>query len=164
MIEATVTGIEQTIARFDAMPERLRNDIREAMTRQWFGLQAAVVTDKLSGDPLHRRTGVLASSINVGGSDTASEFVEDEASFIGRVGTKVKYARPHEFGGTFQVPEHARQISMVFGRPVAPHQIMVRSHTVTFPERSFLRSTMREREAQIREALAKAVHDAAAKV
>ena len=164
LLEINITGDTQAVARFSSMSDRVRASIRDAMQREWYGLQAAVVTEKLSGDPLHRRTGVLASSIAVGGSQTASEFTETPAQMVGKVGTNVFYGRIHESGGTFNVPEHTRtgglSVKDVFvaGRS-GFREIMVRAHTVTFPERSFLRSALRDRSTQIREAMAKAVHD-----
>jgi phage gpG-like protein len=131
-------------ARLAAMPEKARKAISDVMRQQWFRIQSEVVRGKLSGDPLHRRTGVLASSINVGGADTASDFVESASSIVATIGTKVWYGVVHENGGTFQIPSHERTISQAFGRPITPKTITVAAHTATFPQRSFLRSTLRD--------------------
>jgi phage gpG-like protein len=131
-------------ARLAALPEKARRAIADVMKQQWFRIQSEVVRGKLSGDPLHRRTGVLASSINVGGADSATEFVEDATSIMARIGTNVRYAAIHEDGGTVQIPAHIRHITQVFGHPVAGRDVEVRAHTAVFPQRSFLRSTLRE--------------------
>lgn len=157
LVQGTLTGDAQVVARIGSLSARLRQQIVDDMRRLWFGLQAAVITEKLSGDPLHRRTGNLASSINVGGSQSTSEFIEGQDEIVGRVGTNDRYGKLHEYGGTFAVPAHERQITMVFGRPVTPHAVLVKAHNVTFPERSFLRSTLRDRSSQIRATLAKSV-------
>lgn len=141
MIEGTVTGDSAIVARFERLPATLREAVVAAMKREWFRIQAAVVTSKLSGDPLHRRTGVLASSINVGGPQTASEFVDEPDEIIGRIGTKVRYGFIHEYGGTFAIPSHDRRVEARLG---GKSTTTVREHQATFPERSFLRSTLEE--------------------
>jgi hypothetical protein len=61
----------------------------------------------------------------------------------------VKYGRAHEYGfqGTVSVKEHLRTIKQAFGKTLAsPKTISVRGHSanVNLPERSFLRSALRE--------------------
>lgn len=153
MIEANVTGTEAVIAHLDSLGDNVRAALRAAITAQAFDLQGKTVTGKLSGNPLKRRTGNLASSINV-------EITEDSSSITGRVGTNVAYAAVHEYGGTFEIPAHSRRVTEVFGHEVAAHDIEVRAHSATYPERSFLRSTLRDNADQLREAIAQAVADA----
>lgn len=153
MIDVQVTGGDAAVARIASLSDKMRASLRDSMQRWWYRLQAQVVTTKLSGNPLHRRTGVLASSINVGGAQTATEFTETDTQIIGRVGTKVRYGAIHENGGTFAVPEHSRTITQVFGHPISPRIVMVRAHSVTFPTRSFLRSTLRDMSTQIRDGI-----------
>ncbi|HXN32447.1 MAG TPA: hypothetical protein VN894_11315 [Polyangiaceae bacterium] len=150
MISGFVTGDAEVLARFSALPGTMRKAVSDAVKREWFRVQIAVVKQKLSGDPLHRVTGVLASSINVGGAQTATSFDETETSITARIGTRVRYGAVHELGGTFQIPEHGR-----LGH-------MVRAHSATFPQRSFLRSTLAEMGPSIRENIARAVGNAIA--
>jgi phage gpG-like protein len=157
VIEVEITGTDAVVARLESMSDKIRQSLRDAMQQQWYALQSYVVTEKLSGDPLHRRTAFLASSIN-----TDSTFTDDATSIVGRVGTKVIYGRVHEYGGTFTIPAHERRVTSVFGHPVAGGVTTVRSHSATFPERSFLRSSMRDLSSQIREAMQQAVADAIA--
>jgi hypothetical protein len=163
VIEVTITGDDRVEARLRTLPEKLRSAISDVLKGEWYRVQAAVVTGKLSGDPLHRRTGVLASSINVGGTDTATAFEESPTEIVGRIGTKVRYGKVHEDGGTYNVPAHERMLSQVFGRPVEPHAISVAAHSVTFPQRSFLRSTLREMAPTLRANIERAVSSALAK-
>lgn len=156
LIEATVTGSDRVVVRLQSLPDILRSALKNSLQRQLFRLQAAVVTGKLSGSPLHRRTGTLASSIN-------QRLTDDGTNLVGQVGTKVRYGAVHETGGTFQIPEHTRTITQVFGRAVAPHQVSVRAHTATFPERSFLRSSLRDLRSSILDALNADVTSAAQK-
>lgn len=144
LVEGQITGDASVIARLEKLPSSMRQAVVDAMRKSWFEVQTAVVRGKLSGDPLHRRTGNLASSINVGGAGSATTFDDGDAEIVGRVGTNLKYAAVHEYGGTVEVPEHERTITQVFGRPISPRTIAVQAHTAHFPERSFLRSTLAE--------------------
>lgn len=155
----TVYGDDKVIARLQAMPSRLRIALSNAMKTQWYALQRAIVSTKLSGQVLKRKTGVLASSINVGGPMSATEFIDQPAEIIGRVGTRVWYGAVHEYGGSFTVKGHERTISQAFGRPISPRTVSVRSYTANFPERSFLRSGLQDRSAQIRDAIASSIKE-----
>lgn len=151
MIEGSISGDEVVLLRLERLPNAIRKELADEMKKQWLRVQAAVVTKKLSGDPLHRRTGVLASSINVGGPDTATTFEEDSTEIVGRIGTKVWYGRLHEYGGTFHVKAHERK---VLGRLGAT---MTKEHDITFKQRSFLRSTLDEMRDSILDAMRSAV-------
>lgn len=130
MIEGSVTGDELVVARLERLGPTVRQALEDAMRAQVLRVQAAVVTEKLSGDPLHRRTARLASSINSTVEDRGGEVV-------GRIGTNVVYGRVHEKGGTFEIPAHER-------RTKSGKTSTVRAHTATYPERSFLRSVLSE--------------------
>jgi phage gpG-like protein len=147
MIEGTVTGDSVVIARLERLGPSLRQALHDAMMVQMFRIQRAVVTEKLSGDPLHRRTGVLASSINATVEDRGDDIV-------GRVGTKVFYGRIHEYGGTFEIPAHER-------RTKSGKTTTVRAHKATFPERSFLRSVLSELRPSVVDAIQTAIKNAA---
>jgi len=161
MIIGTVTGDAEVIKKLRSMPQQIRAKLADEIKKQWFALQAHVVQRKLSGQVLRRVTGNLASSINVGGRNSASEFVNTgQGDIIGRVGTKVRYGRVHEFGGTFTIKAHTRRFTQVYGRPVEPGVMNVRSYTMRMPERSFLRSSLRDRDPTIRGAMRRAVMEA----
>lgn len=112
------------------------------------------VMGKLSGDVLKVRTGRLRRSIH-----PEWEFKSGYSGAI--VGTNVEYAATHEYGlkGTVQVKSFQREMTKAFGKPVAPKQVTVSAHSriVNMPERSFLRSALREMEPEIIEGLRNAV-------
>ena len=164
MIEATVTGDKLVIERLEKAPASIRQALSDEVKRQWFRIQAAVVREKLSGDPLHRRTAVLASSINVGGTDTVTEFSDSSQEIVGRIGTKVRYGRVHEEGGTFTVREYVRKSFANVQRRDGKPKGTVREHTVTFPQRAFLRPTLNEMRASVLESIRSAVMKASAEV
>ncbi len=96
------------------------------------------IQQKLSGEVLHQRSGKLKRSIEV------IPAVADEAAgtISGRVvgaGGPAWYGKLHEFGGTFAVKASTRRhVSKAHIR------VIVKAHTVTFPERSFMRSSQAE--------------------
>jgi phage gpG-like protein len=163
LIEGQVTGAEAVTARLARLPSVARQAVVDAMRKMWLQVQTNVVRGKLSGDPLKRVTGNLASSINVGGASTATEFQEADDQIVGRVGTKVRYGAVHEYGGEVDVPSHERKITQVFGRPVSARTVVVRAYQARFPERSFLRSTLREMKDDIEAQIARAAQEAAEK-
>lgn len=164
MIKITLVGTDKVVARFEAMSQKVRAALVLSMKRQWFNLQGYVVKSKLSGGVLRRVTGNLASSINVGGAETATRFDEMPNEIVGSVGTRVVYGAVHEYGGSFNVKPHTRRVTQVFGRPVTPTEAFVRGHTVRFPERSFLRSSLQDMSSQIRADMERSVRAAMAEV
>lgn len=159
-ITVQVTGTELVATKLAGIGQECRAKLADAMKREWFLLQRHVVSNKLSGQVLKRRTGNLASSINVGGLNSASEFVNGSTGdIIGRVGTKVVYGAVHEYGGSVTIKAHTRRVTQVYGRAVTPTVANVRSYTMRVPERSFLRSSLADRGDQIRDNVASALRD-----
>ncbi|MGD9613834.1 MAG: HK97 gp10 family phage protein [Alphaproteobacteria bacterium] len=160
MIEVTVTGDKEIIARLDRMPDSIRESMAKEMQRWGFRLQRNVQKDKLSGQVLKVRTGVLRSSINLKVDDAPDRITAT-------VGTKVAYARVHEFGfrGKQSVRAHLRKVTRLFGKPVTA-TLNIKAHTrnVKFPERSFLRSALKELEPDfkkgMKESLRRLIEDA----
>ncbi len=136
MIRMTLVGGTETVARFEKVSDKIYQDLMTTIKDQWFGLQSYIVTSKLSGQVLKRRTGLLASSINVGGPQSTSRFTADNTQIVGKVGTAVVYAAIHEYGGTIERTSSKGN-----------------SFTQTFPERSFLRSGLQDKQAEIRGAI-----------
>jgi len=154
MLRMVLVGDNVLVARFKSVSDKVRTRLNTAVQEQLYSLQSYIVSSKLSGQVLKRRTGNLASSINV----RMNSGNPDDIS--GQVGTAVVYAAIHEYGGTVTIPAHQRTITQAFGRPLkdGSKQIDVRSYQATFPERSFLRSGLQDRQAQIRTAINSAVN------
>ena len=79
---------------------------------------------------------------------------ENDTSIYGIVGTNAEYAAVHEYGfrGVVTVREHLRMMKVAFGRQVKnPRKITVRQHpmNMNMPERSFLRSSLKDFTPQI---------------
>jgi hypothetical protein len=106
---------------------------RIAMLQEMIAVRDVVVEEKLSGQVLKNKTGTLRRSQH-------ESVTSDEKSIRGAVSTDPSasaYGYVHEYGGTFDVKAHMRKSSHNM-------QTWVREHSITFPERSFLRSTLNE--------------------
>lgn len=146
-IDITVYGKKEFVAKYRNIAATMTSLLTNEMKTQMIKLSDYVRTHKLSGDPLNRRSGKLSRSVS-GNADTAGSMI------TGTVGSKgVPYAAVHELGLTVVIPTHQREISMVFGKPVVPHSITVKSHTVNFPMRAYLKPSLEENRAAIVTAL-----------
>jgi phage gpG-like protein len=143
MITGEVIGGEVLAKKLLRIGPITRDRLATVILRLTIKLQGIVKQDKLSGQVLRAPTGTLRRSIT-------QKVIKTDSSIVGIVGTNVPYARPHEFGfkGNVTVQEHLRTIKVAWGREIrsGPIQIAVRGHTrrVNMPERSFLRSALRE--------------------
>lgn len=145
--QVTVFGKDEFIARFASLRAELLTSLTEEMLKQMTKLADYVRANKLSGDPLHRRSGRLSRSVSGQASSTGTVIV-------GTIGSKgVPYAAVHENGGTFQIPSFVREQTVAFGRPMIPKQVTVKAHDVTYPKRAFLKPSLQLKAVEIREAL-----------
>lgn len=122
--------------------------LQREMERQMIRLQTHVVADKLSGQSLKVKTGTLRRAVHY-------NLVTTESAVIGKVvvdPSASKYGRVHEYGGTVSVREHLRASKT--------GSYTVRSHHATYPQRSFLRTALRDQAASLRTGLVQAVHNA----
>lgn len=140
MIEVQVTGDEQAVVRMGAEMRQYLTAIRAAVRKVGFDNEAAIKQGKLSGQVLNRRSGRLSAGVHTEYSHT-----NDSAQVVTGIGPKLLYGKWHEEGGTFTVKQHMRVIRQAFGRPIAPTTVTVKQHQMTLPQRSWLRSTFRER-------------------
>jgi phage gpG-like protein len=153
MITAYIVGDSALVAKLNAMPNGLRNGIARAVTRLAIETQR-LVQQKLSGSVLKVRTGVLRSSINY-------KVEQSSTGVTATVGTAVKYAPYHEFGisHSWEIrPKSARALAFELnGKTIFAKRVI---HP-PLPERSFLRSALKELtpkiENDIREAVAEAI-------
>ena len=153
MIRATIVGAELVITHLGEVHPRTHGFVRQAVMKETMHL-VREEKQKVSGPVLKTKTGTLRRGINAAFEDT-------DTSIVGSAGigkAEAKYPAVHEYGGTVTVREHTRRMTMAWGRAVAnPRQISVRAHTATYPERSYLRSSLRENEPRIKANIAAAV-------
>lgn len=165
---------ESLIATLKGFRKRFRQQLMRVMNQLTIEVQRSVKADKLSGQVLHVRTGTLRRSIN-------RRVEEQGGMIIGSVGTNVQYAAAHEYGfkGVVTVKEHLRRekahmksIKFQPGKKLLQSKTkntgfssIIGEHTrkMNLPERSFLRSTLKQYEGTIRDRLALAAMEALVK-
>ena len=150
MISGRVSGDSEVLLFLKSRGLVLRDELRTTVQRQGFRL-LRIAKEKVSGPVLKNRTGTLRRKINFVLRETAD-------AIAGSLGIKLSYAPPHEYGfeGVVSVKAHLRMITKAWGRPLAaPVAVQVHEHprNMKVPERSFLRSTLRENAPSVREAL-----------
>ena len=155
MLNVTLTGDKELIARLDAMPDKVRRALVTKVTALSLKLEAHVKQDKLSGQVLNVRTGALRRSI-FSTVDTGVTTVRGKVASSG----DVKYAGIHEFGGTTPpheiVPVKATVLSfMIGGKRVFARRVQHPGSRM--PERSFLRSALADMAGEITTGLTDAV-------
>jgi phage gpG-like protein len=158
-IRYTIIGSKEVISKIETLGTRLNAAARMAVQRLTYALEAYVKKNKLSGDPLHVRSGNLRNSVN-------SQFEFDRNNATGTVGTGIVYAAIQEFGGEIHMHRDAGKVKLredVKGELLrqadyknlaifaAAHHKRFREveskaadWTIHMPERSFLRSSLRE--------------------
>jgi len=153
MITAKITKGEDLGKKFRDTIPNIQSGVQKEIMRLALKMTGKVM-GKLSGDVLRVRTGRLRRSIH-------PEWDFRQGYSGTTVGTNVEYAGIHEYGfsGSVQVKSFQREMTRAFGKPISPTQVTVRAHTrnVNMPERSFLRSTLREMNSEITDSLQVAV-------
>lgn len=154
MVRIEVEGAAATARMLRGVAPRVMTSIEQRINAVSLRLLSRVKNDKLSGQVLKNRSGRLRGSIT-------QEITErTDARIVAEVGTNKEYARPHEYGGKWEVPAHQRMQRLAWGKPMKnPRLVDVKKHDVVLPERSFLRSALREMAPEIRAEIAKAVEE-----
>lgn len=157
MITAELVGERQVIAKLRVMPTTVRASLYRKVLVLAIMLQTYIRTDKLSGQVLNRVSGALSRSIQ-------QLVTQDEAKVIGRVYSAgdVKYAGIHEYGG--QTSPHdivpKKGVALKFMGAGAKGEVfakIVHHPGSKMPERSFMRSSLRDKTAEIQLGLKEAV-------
>ncbi len=137
---------------------KVQTAIVQSIGRSALRLQSEVMDNRLSGQVLNIRTGNLHRSIH-------QQVTSSGGLVVGEVNTNVRYGVAHEYGfaGTVNVKASMRQIRQAFGRPLkSPRYVQIRAHSrnVRLPERSFLRSALRDMKPGIEADLQKSIERA----
>jgi HK97 gp10 family phage protein len=111
-----------------------------------------VVKNKLSGQVLKRRTNELAGSLT-------SKVKKGRKEVVGQVGTKVKYAAIHEFGGEIR-PVRAKALFVPLREGVEPGQSdlvfgvdFILTQLVKMPKRPYMQPSIPETAPMLRRIL-----------
>ena len=155
MINGRLVNDSAVLVRLREIPQIVSRNAERAIAELTIRLQRKVIKEKLDGQVLNVRTGILAGSISSVTQTSATRFV-------GFVGTNVSYANAHEYGvnKTVSVKEHLRMITMAWGKPIKnPRRVEVRAHSMrmNLPARSFLRFSLDEMQPEIFERIEQAL-------
>lgn len=147
MLKMEFIGGDVLAAVLRSYGDKVQTAIVQSVGRSALRLQREVMQNRLSGQVLNVRTGNLRRSIHQRVTNTGS-------AVIGEVNTNVRYGKAHEYGfaGTVNVKASLRQVRQAFGRPLkSPRYVQVRAHSrnVRLPERSFLRTALRDMKPEI---------------
>ena len=157
MITAYLVGDQQLLDRLRALPDAINSGLVRSITQLGIDLQRNVQQDKLSGQVLKSRNGVLKSSVDLRVEQSAR-------SVTTSVFTDLRYGAAQEYGfaGTVIVGASLRRIREAFGRPIAEKTISVRAFNrrMDLPERSFLRSALEDMTPAIRKGVEAALAEA----
>jgi hypothetical protein len=156
VLNIRLQGGQKLIERLRTAPSRVVNVLSVKLNALLFQLQSKIVLEKLSGNPLHRKTGTLAGSVRV------VPALLQGTSIVGSVtagcGPAGLYAGVHEYGGSrlYQVlAVKARALAFVTnGKKVIAKSVI---HPPA-KERSFLRSSLKESAADIKQQLQDALN------
>jgi|SRR5665213_2156514 len=129
-----------------AMPVKVHGKLLNAVDKLTVLLQRKTVMEKLSGQVLNFHTHKLQKSIQRNIKDSSTAVIGSVFS----VKSVAPYAAIHEFGDVFE-----RAVTMAWGRKVKDPK----KFTFHYPERSFLRSSLREMEPRIVSDMKQAVID-----
>lgn len=146
MITYQVVGAERVIQALTEAPEKASAAAKVALVKWSTGLAGYIKASKLSGNPLHRRSGALSASVHPYTAETANSETGGA-----RAGANIPYAAIHEFGGT--IPAHqvvatrARALCFTVDG-VRRFAKSVQIPAVHMPERSYMRSSFDEKAPQ----------------
>jgi len=130
---------EQVRAAFLAKGPQIVRAIVDKLNALMIRLQAHIVSDKLSGQVLHHRTGTLANSIRVIPAQLQADKI---VAGVEGAGGPAWYGRPNEFGAHIpeRVPVNARALhwTSADGESV----FAMRARAFDLPARSFMGSSL----------------------
>lgn len=156
IVTVTITGDKQLIAKYSRVQSSVARALTAKITRLTLLLENRVKTQKLSGQVLNRVSGRLMASI---GRDVKTT----DNAIYGRVFSSgdVKYAAIHEFGGQTSphliLPKKASVLKFTSGGGQTVFAKKVNHPGSKIPERSFLRSSLKDMSVQISREMKEAV-------
>lgn len=143
--------------RLDRTASATLTGIRARLEIETGGLANYIKAEKLSGQVLQNRTGNLRNSVFYTVSASG-------AQFIGTVDVSMpaaKYGAAHEFGAHIpeRVPVRAKALHWI--SPGGGSVFAMRASAFDLPQRSFMRTGLQDREAQITAGLQESINEAA---
>lgn len=159
IVTVSITGDKVLIAKFERVQSAVAAALQKKVTQLTLKLERKIKTEKLNGQVLNRVTGRLARSIS-------HEVQVEQNGVYGRVFSSgdVKYAAIHEFGGQTAphviYPKKAAALSFIGSGGNRVFAKKVNHPGSKMPERSFMRSALRDMSTEISIGLKTAVVNA----
>jgi phage gpG-like protein len=149
MIQLSFNGSDQRIAvALRAKGPQIIQLLVSKMNALMLQLQAKIVGQKLQGQVLAHRTGKLSGSIRMIPATVDGSLI---TGAVEGAGGPAFYGRIHEFGGTFPINRKKEISARLDNRP--------RKGSATFPERSFMRTSLEEMRQEIFTGLTTAMNE-----
>lgn len=163
LINVTLVGERETLAKIKGLAPAVDQALYLKIKVLSLKLEKHIKTNKLNGQVLNRITGALARSIH-------STVDRTRNAVMGKVFSSgdVKYARIHEYGGTIQHPggtayiidPKKRGLAMFISNKAAtPDMKRTQPHPIKMPERSYMRTGLRDMSTEISTGMKKSVID-----
>lgn len=167
-LTCNVIGVEALAGKFNASIPAVQSSVAATMLKAAIMVQR-LAKQKVSGEVLNVVSNKLRTSIS-------AEVVTTGGVIVGIVGSNVKYAAIHEYGfaGKISVSAHVRRSvrqmksarrnklgnetsgSKLKGKGTGVINVRSFERTVNYPERSFIRSSLKELTPEIRAMVSKA--------
>lgn len=159
LLQFKLINADALVKRFRTGATTLGQALRMEMMNQMARAADWSRANRLSGDPLNRRSGRLSRSI--------TPFAKlENGRIVGGLSSNVPYAHVHELGGIFTIPEYTRRPARSrtaagkFRKRTEEQQVSsvtVKQHTATFPERAFLKPALVANRDQVLQGLRSAI-------
>ncbi|OYV49372.1 MAG: hypothetical protein B7Z78_13800 [Rhodospirillales bacterium 20-60-12] len=146
MLVLKFTGTQTIIERLGAVSTKVHAKARAALDVWAAELAGYIRAEKLSGQALNRRSGLLSGSVHPLADDSPRGIVGGAGG-----GAGVPYARIHEFGGTIPAHEVVARKAKALAFTVDGMELFakrVQIPDVEMPERSYMRSAFVEKSPQ----------------
>ena len=151
-----LVGDQEVIAHLRAMPGNIRKQLSKKVNELRLRLEQKIKDEKLRGGVLNYRTGKLYGSIFSGTEENATTIM----GYAAQDASKAPYGRIHEEGGrtAAHIIEAVNGSALKFnigGKTVFVKKV---NHPgSTMPERSYMRSSLREMMQEIKQGLVETV-------
>lgn len=151
LVTIQITGDRELMVRMKDMPLAVMQALKIKVQSLSLMLEGYIKTQKLNGQVLNRITGALSRSI-------FQKVVASVGSVMGFVFSSgdVKYAAIHEYGGTIQSPggtaymmKEDGMAQFVSNAAATADMPRTQPHTIHMPERSYMRSSLRDKQNEI---------------
>lgn len=149
MLEITLKGDRELIAKLNNIPARLHYELRRTIGALMLNLRTKVMEEQLSGPTGAHTLNVITGRLRRSVQERVEDLPEGGVAGYVSYGADVPYARIHEMGGVIHLPDiyptNAKALAFIwknspFGANAPTVLRMVHAHDITMPARAPLRT------------------------